>query len=33
VLQRLDADEDFLAIVGSWRDPLTDEEFLTYRNR
>jgi hypothetical protein len=29
MLQRLDADEDFLAIMGSWRDTLTDEEFLT----
>jgi hypothetical protein len=27
-LQRLDADEELLSIVGSWRDTATDAEFL-----
>jgi hypothetical protein len=29
VLRRYDADEDVLAIIGSWRDTLTDDESLT----
>ncbi len=28
-LQQLHADEDLLAIIGSWRDTLDDEEILT----
>jgi hypothetical protein len=27
-LERLDADEELLAVVGSWRDTLSDEEAL-----
>ena len=29
VLERLDADEELLAIVGSWRDALDDADVLT----
>jgi hypothetical protein len=27
-LERLDADEELLSIIGSWRDTLSDEEVL-----